>query len=74
MCFDSDLMLKWEVVLPTIDLSKEAYHVRSLGVLVTPYSVQKSDGGLIIIGGNFMHKTHHMKELPIEVLEEAENE
>ena len=70
MCFDPELNLKWEVSLPlTVNLLEEAYAVKSLGVLITSHSVQKNNGGLIIVGGNFMHKTHHTKELPVEKIE-----
>ena len=70
MCFDPDLSLKWEVTLPlTVNLMEEAYSVKSLGVLITSHSVQKNSAGLVIVGGNFMHKTHHAKELPVEKIE-----
>ena len=70
MCFDPDLTLLWEVTLPlTVDLHEEIYSVKSLGVLISSHSVQKNDAGLVIVGGNFMHKTHHTKELPVETME-----
>nr|KAG5707471.1 hypothetical protein BaRGS_011975 [Batillaria attramentaria] len=73
MCYDPDLTLKWEVTLPSGDLGDEVYQVKSLGALITSHSVQKNDGGLIIIGGNFMHKTHHTKELPVETVDQEGN-
>lgn len=73
MCFDPDLILKWEVTLPNRIMGDELYQVKSLGVLITSHSVQKNDGGLIIIGGNFMHKTHHTKELPVETVDHEGN-
>lgn len=74
MCFDSDLTLLWEVALPLqVDLIDEAYSVKSLGVLITSHSVHKNSGGLVIIGGNFAHKTHHTKELPVENFDEQGN-
>lgn len=70
LCFDPELKLQWEVILPVaMNWIEEAYTVKSLGALITSHSVQKNDGGLIIVGGNFMHKTHHTKELPFEKTE-----
>lgn len=73
LCYDPDLVLKWEVTLPSPDLGEEIYQVKSLGALITSHSVQKGDGGLIIIGGNFMHKTHYKKELPFETVDQEGN-
>ncbi|KAL8574521.1 hypothetical protein ACOMHN_005898 [Nucella lapillus] len=74
MCFDPELTLKWEVTLPlTVDLYEDMFSIKSLGVLITSHSVQKNDAGLIIVGGNFMHKTHETKELPVEMMDESGN-
>ncbi|PVD21232.1 hypothetical protein C0Q70_19403 [Pomacea canaliculata] len=73
LCFDSDLHLNWETILPKVDHMDKVLYVKSLGVLITSHSIQKTDEGLIIVGGSFMHKTHQTKELPTQHIREDGN-
>ena len=68
-CYDHDLALQWETTLPLPADIEETYKIKSLGVLITSHSVKKNRGGTIVVGGNFGHKTHTTKELPVEKLE-----
>lgn len=58
VCFNSDLTIRWHqnLPLPTQDFS--AVEVKYLGVLVSPFSIEKNHEGLVIVSGNFRHKSH----------------
>lgn len=62
LCFTPALELVWRTSLLPAEALKEAYIMKAMDVLVTSHSVKKNDGGLVIIGGSMLHKSHLQAE------------
>lgn len=63
MCYTSDLTLLWNRKLIDVGESSDHYFVKSMGILVAPYSLQKGDLGCVIVGGSFGHRDHDARYL-----------
>ncbi|XP_046553197.1 uncharacterized protein LOC124262710 isoform X1 [Haliotis rubra] len=62
LCYSPALELVWRTSLMPAESLKEAYVMTAMDVLVSSHSVKKNDGGLVIIGGSMLHKTHLQTE------------
>lgn len=58
LCYSHNLKLLWhqELQLPVSDL--QAIEVKSLAVLVSPFTIEKKHKGLVVVAGSFKHKSH----------------
>ncbi|CAI9728019.1 Hypothetical predicted protein [Octopus vulgaris] len=59
LCFDENLQLLWTQQLRNMSgTAHSQFYMKSMSVLVLPFSVKKSDTGMIIVGGSYGHKVH----------------
>ncbi|XP_005100799.1 uncharacterized protein LOC101859492 [Aplysia californica] len=72
LCYSHELKLLWyqQLPLPSVDL--ESIEVKSLSVLVSPFTIEKKHKGLVVIAGSFRHKTHK-PDILAKIKEREEN-
>ena len=58
LCYSHELKLLWSHHLPLPSVDMDDVEVKSLSVLVSPFTIDKKHKGLVVISGSFRHKTH----------------
>ncbi|GAB1601233.1 uncharacterized protein LOC115216796 [Argonauta hians] len=64
LCYDESLQLLWmqHRLHNMSDSAHPQFYMKSMTVLVMPFSVKKSDTGMVIIGGSYGHRVHKEEE------------
>ncbi|KAH9509481.1 hypothetical protein Btru_045998 [Bulinus truncatus] len=72
LCFNHNLKLLWHQLLPLPVNDLKAVEVKSLAVLVSPFTIEKNHKDLVVVAGSFRHKTHK-PDLFTEMKEREDN-
>ena len=62
-CYDHELNLKWSRTPMEQKKPRNHYMVKAMGVLISPYSLQKGDNGSVIVGGSYGHRDHDSRSI-----------